>query len=506
MPVYSGVAGVWATAVGDFTSRNFPGTGAGLQAAADYAGSGGTVWIGAGTFDISSSFAPSSNQVIRGAGMGATILRLANAANTDTILISGKTNITIRDLTIDGNKANNSVAKQGIRCTTSTNIRVERVHAHDCEQDGFYFSGCTDVVVQGCVSESNGRNGFSCGDANGRSTRVRFFACTSMNHETLNTDIGYSLEPASFSTMVGCVSLNDAVGITCFGGGSDNSTYNTISSCEVIDFSKSGIIIGPFTAGVAHITVANCLIRPDASLSTGLDSGILFSDADDVTIIGNRIGPSHVNADFTGINALTSPNRFLIMGNQIEAAGFYAIQIASGQRGLIVGNIWRNADQDAGNRDGCQLTDCTDVIVVGNLGFDDQGGSATQNYGLDTSGGSATSDRITVVGNIFRGNTQANQINLIGTDNRVDHNVGILQGTATYDPANLVDGAGATTTVTVTGCAMGDFAEASFSNDLQGITLTAWVSAAGTVSVRFQNETGGAIDLASGTLKCRTSR
>lgn len=76
-------------------------------------------------------------------------------------------------------------------------------------------------------------------------------------------------------------------------------------------------------------------------------------------------------------------------------------------------------------------------------------------------------------------------------------------GSATYDPASLVDGAGATTTVTVTGAALGDFAQASFSLDLQGITLTAWVSAANTVSVRFQNETTGTIDLGSGTLRAR---
>lgn len=76
-----------------------------------------------------------------------------------------------------------------------------------------------------------------------------------------------------------------------------------------------------------------------------------------------------------------------------------------------------------------------------------------------------------------------------------------LQGTATYDPASLADAAGATTTVTVTGAALGDIAAASFSNALQGITLTAWVSATDTVSVRFQNESGGTLDLASGTLK-----
>jgi hypothetical protein len=75
-----------------------------------------------------------------------------------------------------------------------------------------------------------------------------------------------------------------------------------------------------------------------------------------------------------------------------------------------------------------------------------------------------------------------------------------LIGSATYDPPSLVDGDGVTTTVTCTGAVLGMFARASFGVDLQGITLTAWVSAADTVSVRFQNETGGTIDLASSTL------
>lgn len=77
----------------------------------------------------------------------------------------------------------------------------------------------------------------------------------------------------------------------------------------------------------------------------------------------------------------------------------------------------------------------------------------------------------------------------------------VLSGTAVYDPASLADGVGATTTVTVTGAALGDVADASFSLDLQGIGMTAYVSAADTVSIRLQNESGGTLDLASGTLK-----
>lgn len=78
-------------------------------------------------------------------------------------------------------------------------------------------------------------------------------------------------------------------------------------------------------------------------------------------------------------------------------------------------------------------------------------------------------------------------------------------GSATYNPPSLVDGDGATTSVTATGARLGDFASASFSLDMQGIQLDAWVSAADTVSVRFQNETGGTIDLGSGTLRVKVS-
>lgn len=78
----------------------------------------------------------------------------------------------------------------------------------------------------------------------------------------------------------------------------------------------------------------------------------------------------------------------------------------------------------------------------------------------------------------------------------------LLTGSATYDAANLVDGAGATTNVTVTGAVVGDYVVGvSFGVDLQGISATAYVSAADTVSVRLQNESGGAIDLASTTVR-----
>jgi hypothetical protein len=81
------------------------------------------------------------------------------------------------------------------------------------------------------------------------------------------------------------------------------------------------------------------------------------------------------------------------------------------------------------------------------------------------------------------------------------------QGTATYDPASIAAGAvGAAQTMTVSGAALGDLVEASFSLDLQGVGINAWVSAADTVKYQFRNPTAAPIDLGSGTVKCRVKK
>lgn len=79
----------------------------------------------------------------------------------------------------------------------------------------------------------------------------------------------------------------------------------------------------------------------------------------------------------------------------------------------------------------------------------------------------------------------------------------VLDGAKTYDPPSIADDAEASTTVTVTGAALGDFALASFSLSTQGIKLAAQVTAANTVTVNLHNRTGGVLDLASGTLRAR---
>jgi hypothetical protein len=73
---------------------------------------------------------------------------------------------------------------------------------------------------------------------------------------------------------------------------------------------------------------------------------------------------------------------------------------------------------------------------------------------------------------------------------------------ASLNADSLVDGAGDTDTVAVPGVALGDMVlSASLAVDVAGLIVTAYVSAANVVSIRFQNETGGTVDLAAATLR-----
>ena len=83
----------------------------------------------------------------------------------------------------------------------------------------------------------------------------------------------------------------------------------------------------------------------------------------------------------------------------------------------------------------------------------------------------------------------------------------VLEGTATHDPLSMAAGTVNTIqTIPVTGAALGDLVDASFSLNLAGAVLAAWVSGTNTVSFQFRNPTAAPIDLGSGTVKVRVRK
>lgn len=94
------------------------------------------------------------------------------------------------------------------------------------------------------------------------------------------------------------------------------------------------------------------------------------------------------------------------------------------------------------------------------------------------------------------------QLIMDGSDGSVP--ISNLSAFITWNPGNIADGAFETTTVTVTGARVGDFAQATFSVVLtDGMWLSAKVSADNTVTVTLHNESGGSSNLASGTLRVK---
>jgi len=77
----------------------------------------------------------------------------------------------------------------------------------------------------------------------------------------------------------------------------------------------------------------------------------------------------------------------------------------------------------------------------------------------------------------------------------------VLRASATWNPANIVDTAVTSTTITVTGAEVGDVALASHDQiGANDVLVSAHVQAADTVRVVIHNKTGGDLNIASGTL------
>jgi hypothetical protein len=79
-----------------------------------------------------------------------------------------------------------------------------------------------------------------------------------------------------------------------------------------------------------------------------------------------------------------------------------------------------------------------------------------------------------------------------------------LHASATFDPGSVANGAQTTTTVAVPGAVFGDFVlPPSLSISAAGMQVSGYIDAANSVTLIYQNTSGGSIDLASHTVFVR---
>lgn len=131
---------------------------------------GGTVYFPNGTYIVSATsgttcIAAATNVALLGQSREGAIIKLANGAATSAkpVTLNGVSDVTIRNLTLDGNKANlgADTSRSAIYVPSATRVYLADLTIHDhtgcaVNLSGNGTSGAQDVIVERCYAYSNG--------------------------------------------------------------------------------------------------------------------------------------------------------------------------------------------------------------------------------------------------------------------------------------------------------------------------------------------------------------
>ena len=460
-----------------------------------------------GTYVVDDNLDILSNTVFR-IGAGITIQGAPGKAWLDTGIldINGRDNVTVELYgSIDGNKANNATGRAfGIRVNSSTDVllcgngSIVNCPGSDATGtlggDGIYVGGAGTerFTARDLLLDSNVRQGISIT----RCLDFKLIGLRCHNQTGSNPGAGIDLEPDTPGVLkrgqiIGCTTENNYRGmdlvdceeVTVVGHISRNNRWNSIQVIRCTDLRlEAKIVVGNPTdaqTGTIHIQDSeHCVL--------------------DLEVIGS-------------FDAQEANN---------------CIRFAEGCRHIRLRAKVRNCK---GSAIGLGTTgmgeDNTDILIEGSHFYNctDPAQNAPVIFIDGNSGGSFYPKRLTIRScHIYDDRTGGNEATAgtlitanipasVYKDYRfgrnkiegptVKHSGNYpLMGSVTWNPANLADGAGETSpNITVTGAAVGDAVKVYAPYNTQGMLVTGYVSAADTVNIRIQNETTGAIDLASGT-------
>jgi hypothetical protein len=292
------------------------------------------------------------------------------------------------------------------------------------------------------------------------------------------------------------------------------NSFNRVNATQLLlesgdtNVSANTFAGGPYTSSAILINSGRVTIVGNSFVSTRKKYEVEFASASAYNVFSNNSmyfsGAVYVDSAYT-----TVANN-VIVDAAVDSAEFlpgrkYIVQTnpASAPKGGVVisGNtLFKSASALGLSFGGILMTESAGLVSGNYLrGFigADESGIGIRNETTDA----------TIVGNVgadvstLISTTGYSALVLSGNNQLPTFTNFPLINSVTYDPPSLNDGAGVTTTVAVTGATPGDFVDVSFSLDLQGITLTAYAFQNNNVAVRFQNESGGSVNLGSGTLK-----
>lgn len=325
--------------------------------------SGGEVYIPAGSYIISSAITLNDNILLRGAGRS-TILTLTNnaSANTNVISVTSKNNIHIKDLCIDGNKANNINANlYGIKYDIVNNGRIENCYLTNVKDVGIQIARSSGVTIFNNHIFDNGSN-------------AGILMQNGTVHSTITNNVlgrmGAPFGNAIFvdGTTAGvsdiivannqCFDYYD-VGIEV--GGTDQTNNNVIIANNVCTSGLCGILVRRTNNAI----VKNNIVR-NAFSSHGISVYGDSIEATNIVIEGNQVhmgsGPNIKCIDGNGGSDMIIANNVCISGGGVR------IQASASNRIKVDNNIIKRSSIH-----GLVISNTDETIVTKNLITDNDG-------------------------------------------------------------------------------------------------------------------------------------
>ncbi len=340
---------------------------------------GGSVILKKGQYDLNATLAVNANTIIAGEGIN-TILKLENATNVHMISATSKGDITIKDLKIDGNAANQTVAKHGIYLNACSNALLSHLLIVDCKYDGARLLDCafalitfcefTGNIVGGVVleKECTGCKVVSCYSHDNLEQLIHFYAGfgeLGTHNQVINCHVhgndltasGILMECQDYFTVANCVAHNGGV-ITTNGIDITHSRYGSVVNCVCYE-NSSGISVEQNTS--TDVSISNCIcynneyhgiaISADATRVTitgcicvgNVQQGI-FLDAGDHHVITGNLCKDQVTYDGMIVNGCTE---CIISCNSFHGNNRYGIQVYGGANyNIYIGNNARGNGTD----------------------------------------------------------------------------------------------------------------------------------------------------------------
>ncbi len=376
------------------------------------------VYFPAGTYSLSRAGSAyyclnvPSGMRLRGAGQAATVLaQAAGLAGSVRLLYVSGDDDRIEDLTLDGNKANQSADEHraGIFATATNRLLVQHVTARNFTGDGFYlYTGANQSTFFDVLATGNTRDGLVFGaSVDGAQVVSSRFIGNGAQQIDSEPGAGSTVRNISItgSTLDGAGVSNDYV-LTCSGTGSASRG----SGWNVVGNTLNG---GVFVVWTDHVVIAsNVGVNPTTKACF-----TAYRASSDVTIEGNTCQMTQTTVNslagvlISGTGAGNMPDRIIVAHNNIKMDYPQSFGVrAEGARSVeIVGNVLRGGGRASATfyagihvRATIEAEDFRSAVLQGNIisnfgarGIGISGNGAARLLALDVSGNTFDDDQAT---------------------------------------------------------------------------------------------------------------